>query len=116
MAKIGLFTRKSDNHYDGMLETITIKKAVRMMPVTMSVRQNLAPSHLLLAGHSEIGRAFPMRPENGKTLYMVELFSPEFAEKITASLIETDTPDRFELHWNRPGTAIYHGSVSGNAA
>jgi len=96
MAIIGAFS-KTDNCYQGTLETLTLKAKLTFSAVEKTGEKS--PDFRIFAGAIEIGAAWQAKSREDRPYLSVKLDDPSFNAPVWAGLVETDKG--FVLLWNR---------------
>lgn len=96
MATIGTFT-KSDNAYNGQIQTLGLKAKVAITPVEKN--GETGPDFRISAGKVDIGAGWVRKSKSGRDYLSVKLDDPSFAAPIYANLVEVG--GEYDLIWSR---------------
>lgn len=100
MAIIGSF-KKSGSDYVGDISTLNIQtKNVRIIPEA-SRANDIAPTHRIYLGRSEIGAGWTKRSAENRDYLSIKLDDPSFTAPIYAHLFENEGGEGFSLIWSR---------------
>jgi uncharacterized protein (DUF736 family) len=101
VATIGTFTKNPDGSFTGRISTLLLQSNnVRVTPEP-NRPSDAAPSHRVIAAHTEIGAAWPKTSGEGRTYFGLKLDDPSFAAPIYANLFEQEDGKTHLLIWSR---------------
>jgi uncharacterized protein (DUF736 family) len=104
MAIIGTFKLGADGTYSGEISTLTLNRAVRLVPSEMTAKNT--PDLRVYAGLVEIGVAWLKTSRGGEPYYAVKLDDPSFVKPIWANMVQSQKEVAVHnLLWDRPSKA-----------